>query len=220
MRAEFWGVGDGSFFDYNTVSKNRHIKYPMLPAKLASKLGNSKLVTIPQKQPGELRLLSADIALMSSKRNKNDATSIFINQLMPTKSGRYANNIVYCEANEGYHTDDEALLIRRLYDEFKCDYIVLDANGKPLPAYAVMRKMKCGRNGKAEMLTRVEGCVQRRSHTQRIGAEALVGNITRPRVRAVWISRQKDMLNLQEANCKSRGIKSPRDNKIDRSRRI
>jgi len=175
MKAEFWGIGDGSFFDYNTVSKNRHIKYPMLPAHLSSKLGNSKLVTIPPKQPGEKRLLSADIALMSSKRNKNDASSIFINQLMPTKSGRYANNIIYCESNEGFHTEDEALLIRRLYDEFQCDYIVLDANGNPLPACTVTCRMKRGRNGKAVTLTRVEGCAQRHGHTQRIGAEAHMG---------------------------------------------
>ncbi len=72
-----------------------------MPAELAAKLGNSKLVQITPKQNGEIRILSADIALMSSKKNKNDATSIFVNQLMPTKSGRYTNNIIYCEANEG-----------------------------------------------------------------------------------------------------------------------
>ena len=129
MRAEFWGVGDGSFFDYASVSKNRHIKYPMLPASMAAKLGNSNLIRIQPKQAGELRILSVDIALMSSKKNQNDAASLFINQLIPTKSGRYSNNIVYSENNEGYHTVDEALLIRRLYDEFQCDYIVLDSNG-------------------------------------------------------------------------------------------
>ena len=140
MKAEFWGVGDGSFFDYNTVSKNRHIRYPMLPASLAGKLNNSQLIRIQPKQPGEIRLLSADIALMSSKRNKNDATSIFINQLMPTKSGRYSNNIIYCEANEGFHTDDEALLIRKLYDEFQCDYIVLDTSGIGLGVFDALAR--------------------------------------------------------------------------------
>lgn len=135
MKAEFWGVGDGSFFDYATVSKNRHIKYPMLPAAMASKLGNSNLIRIQPKQLGEIRLLSVDVALMSSRRNNNDATSIFINQLMPTKSGRYTNNIVYCDVNEGWHTGDEALLVRRLYDEYQCDYIVLDANGVGLGVF-------------------------------------------------------------------------------------
>lgn len=135
MDAVFWGSGDGSFFDYNSVSKNRHIKYPMLPAKLASKLGNSALVKIPSKQNGEIRIISADIALMSSKKNKNDATAIFINQMMPTKAGKYTNNIVYADSSEGMHTDEQALMIRKLYDEFDCDYIVLDTNGIGLGVY-------------------------------------------------------------------------------------
>ena len=129
MDAIFWGAGDGSFFDYSTVSKNRQIKYAMLPSELSKKLGNDKRVVIPQKTNGEVRILSADIALMSSKKNNNDATAVFINQMMPSKSGRYMNNIVYCDTMEGMHTEDQALKIRKLYDEFRCDLIVLDANG-------------------------------------------------------------------------------------------
>lgn len=128
-RALWFGVGDDSFFDFASISKNRHIQYPMLPSRLAEKLGNNPKVRIPPKQNGEKRVLSADIALMSSKRNKNDATAVFINQLFPTKAGRYSENIVYCDAFEGLHTEDQALVIRKLYDEFDCDYIVLDCAG-------------------------------------------------------------------------------------------
>lgn len=135
MGAVFWGAGDGSFFDYAAISKNRHIKYPMLPKSLSDKLANNQLIRIPQKQNGEKRILSADIALMSSKKNNNDATAIFVNQLMPTKAGRYTSNIVYCDSYEGLRTDEQALIIRRLYDEFQCDYIVLDTNGVGLGCY-------------------------------------------------------------------------------------
>lgn len=135
MGAIFWGVGDGSFFDYGSISKNRHIKYPMLPRKLSEKLGNSGLVKIPPKVSGEKRILSADIALMSSKKHNNDATAIFINQMMPTKAGRYTSNIVYCDTYEGLRTDEQALIIRKLYDEFQCDYIVIDTNGVGLGCY-------------------------------------------------------------------------------------
>ena len=143
MDAMFWGAGDGSFFEYDSVSKNRHIKYPMLPASLAEKLAGSKnaaLVRIPPKQQGELRLLSADIALMSSKKHANDATAIFINQMVPTKSGRYTNNIVYTVSMEGVRGEDQALLIRKLYDEFDCDYIVLDTNGVGMTVYESLSK--------------------------------------------------------------------------------
>ena len=135
MEALWFGDEDGAFFDFNSISKNRRIKYPMLPDRYANMLGNSQRVKIPPKQNGEKRILSADIALMSSKKNNNDASAIFINQMLPTKSGRYTNNIVYCDAAEGLHTEDQALMIRRLYDEFSCDYIVIDTIGVGLGVY-------------------------------------------------------------------------------------
>ena len=133
--ALFYGSADGAFFDFNSISKNRRIKYPMLPDRLAIKLGNSHNVKIPPKQNGEIRILSADIALMSSRRNNNDASAIFINQMLPVKGSRYINNIVYCDTDEGMRTEDQALKIRSLYDEYACDYIVLDTNGVGLGVY-------------------------------------------------------------------------------------
>lgn len=101
----------------------------MLPSRFAQKLGNNPNVKIKQKEQGEIRILSADIALMSSKKHNNDATAIFINCLLPTKAGRYSSNIVYTESNEGLRTEEQALIIRRLFDEYACDYLVLDSNG-------------------------------------------------------------------------------------------
>lgn len=135
MEALWFGDEDGAFFDYNSISKNRHIKYPMMPDQQAAPLGYNQKITIPKKQNGEKRILSADIALMSSRRHNNDATAIFINQMVPTKAGRYVSNIVYCDVCEGLRTDDQALIIRKLYDEFSCDYLVLDANGLGLGVY-------------------------------------------------------------------------------------
>lgn len=133
--AIWYGNTDGSFFDYNSIAKNRRIKYPMLPAKLAAKLGNASQVKIQPKVNGNVRILSADIALMSSKKHNNDATSIFINELMPTKAGRCTSNIVYADSFEGLRTDDQALIIRKLFDEYSCDWLVLDTNGLGLGVY-------------------------------------------------------------------------------------
>lgn len=107
----------------------------MLPDKLAAKVNNSQNVKIQPKQNGEVRILSADIALMSSRKNNNDATAIFLNQLLPTKAGRFTSNIVYADACEGLRTDDQALLIRKLFDEYDCDYLVLDTSGLGLGVY-------------------------------------------------------------------------------------
>lgn len=129
MEAKFLGDEEGAFFDYTSIAKNRKIRFPMLPDRLSSKVGNSAKVRIPPKINGEKRIISADIALMPSTRNNNDATAIFINQLLPTKSGRYTSNIVYTDCVEGLHTQDQALMIRRLFDEYQCDYIALDCAG-------------------------------------------------------------------------------------------
>lgn len=133
--ALFYGSTEDAFFDYNSIAKNRRIKFPMLPSKLAQKLSGAQQFRIPPKTNGEVRILSADIALMSSKRHNNDATAIFINQLMPTKAGRYTSNIVYTESCEGLRTDDQALIIRKLFDEYSCDYLVLDTNGLGLGTF-------------------------------------------------------------------------------------
>lgn len=142
MEALWFGDEGGSFFDFNSISKNRRIPYPMLPEKYANIIGNHQKVKIPQKQNGEKRILSADIALMSSKKHNNDASAIFINQMLPSKTGRFTSNIVYSETFEGLHTEDQALVIRRLFEEFSCDYIVLDCTGLGLGVYDALVRDK------------------------------------------------------------------------------
>lgn len=128
MEAAFWGDADGSFFDFDSISKNRKLQYPMLPDDVAAILPDKRL-RIQPKQPGEKRILTVDIALMSSKRNKNDAAALFIDQLIPMRGRRYSNNIVYTETHEGMHTADLAMRIRKLFDMYDCDYIVIDGKG-------------------------------------------------------------------------------------------
>lgn len=140
MDSVFYGDSNGSFFGFDVVSRNRHIEYAMLPDSLSSKWPLATKLRITPKQPGEKRLLSADIALMATTRHKNDATAIFINQLLPTKAMRYSSNIVYTESNEGLHTEEQALRIRRLYEEYDCDYIVLDTRNIGLSIYDILAR--------------------------------------------------------------------------------
>lgn len=135
MEALWFGSNENAFFDFNDISKNRKIKYAMVPDDLAAKLNNASQIKIMPKQNGEIRILSADIALMSSKKHNNDATSIFINQMIPNKTGKYSSNIIYPDTNEGLRTDDQSLIIRKLFNEYQCDYLVLDCNGLGLGVY-------------------------------------------------------------------------------------
>ena len=49
--------------------------------------------------------------------------------MVPNSNGRYYNNIVYAETHEGETTQRQALRIRRLYEEYGIDYIVIDGKG-------------------------------------------------------------------------------------------
>lgn len=124
----FWGEAENAFFKFEDLNKSRRIKTAIYPREVYTQLPN-KIVTYKEKQSGEIRLLSADIAVMSSKRNKNDATAIFIVQLLPTSDNQYIRNVLYSEVYEGGHTEDQAMIIRRLYEQLDCDYIVIDTAG-------------------------------------------------------------------------------------------
>lgn len=128
------GSEEGGLYSYDDIAKLRKLKTPVYPSEY-SKLLVDKKASIPPAVIGEIRILSADIALMSSAKRDNDAASIFITQLLPTVSGRYVTNVIYTENVEGATTDDLALMIRRYFDEFECDWMVLDTNGSGIGIY-------------------------------------------------------------------------------------
>lgn len=130
MEALFYtGAADGCLYEYGEINPCRKIKYAFLPPHLSS-LVNDKRLKIPPKMHNEVRILSADIALMAStKGNNNDATSIFINQLLLNDNGKSINNIIYGQNNEGLRTEEQALIIRKLYDQYSCDALVIDTRG-------------------------------------------------------------------------------------------
>lgn len=137
MSCIWLGEEAGGLYSYDDISKLRKLKLPFYPSKY-NKLLADKKANIPPAMMDEVRILSADIALMSSAKRDNDAASIFITQLKPTTSGRYMTNVVYTENIEGATTDDLALLIRRYFDEFECDWLVLDTNGSGMGCYDML----------------------------------------------------------------------------------
>lgn len=183
MEAMFFGSDDGAFFDFESISRNRRLRYPWMPENRARLLAGNKNISIPKKEQGEIRILSADIALMSSKKNHNDATAIFINQMLKGKTNRYVNSIVYADSYEGLKTEEQALIIRKMFDEFDCDYLVLDTNGRNARLYGDIQNEVRKKSGRLKLLIRVEGYVQKHSHTQRIQVETVIQNIIPARVR-------------------------------------
>lgn len=125
----FIGESEDALFDFNVLKDRRILKDALRPLEYY-KLNNIK---IPEKKKGEIRVLSLDIALMSSKRRSNDASAFIIHSAIPTPSHNYMDNVVFIDTQEGLVTDDLGLLAMRYYYQYDCDYIVVDGKGVGIP---------------------------------------------------------------------------------------
>ena len=132
----WFGDTDGSFFTYDDISKRRKLQTAIYP-NFNSKNKNEK---VPDLVLNERRILSVDVALMASKKQNNDASSIIINSALPTNNNSYISNIVYLENHEGLTTDELALIVRRLYHYYKCTDLVIDTNGQGLGLFDALIK--------------------------------------------------------------------------------
>lgn len=143
MEMECLGFGDteGSLFQYDDVAKNRILKNAVYPTHI-SELFNNKFGKIPDLAYNERRILSVDVALLASKKQNNDAASIWINSALPTSENKYKSNFIYMENHEGLHTNDLALIVRRYFDMYKCTDLVLDVKGLGVGVYdALVREI-------------------------------------------------------------------------------
>ena len=72
---------------------------------------------------------------MSSKAQRNDSTAIILFRLIQD-GNRYRREVVYIETiNHTIADDDLAVRIKQLYEDFECDYVVMDTNGIGLGVY-------------------------------------------------------------------------------------
>ena len=134
MECLWYGDTDGSFFNYEDISKNRILKNAVYPSYLCSNI-NDKKCKIPDLAQNEKRILSVDIALLASKKQNNDAASIIINSALPTSNKHYISNIIYMENHEGLRTNELASIVRRLFDMFKCTDLVIDGKSMGIGIY-------------------------------------------------------------------------------------
>lgn len=126
----FWGDTGEEFFAYDDIAKQRVLENAYPPIEIVM---NGKIkVDAPDFRCK--RLLSVDVALMqSTKKKRNDASSFMINDLKITSDNKYISNFTMMKNYEGLTADELILFIFRYYYYYKCDYIVIDANGIGMP---------------------------------------------------------------------------------------
>lgn len=121
----FYGAADDALFSFEDVNARRVIAEGLRPLEFY----RDNNLRVPEKQPGELRVLSVDVALLASRKHNNDASALMIHSALPTPSHAYLDNIVYIDTQEGLITDELGLLIMRYFYQYDCDYIALDTAG-------------------------------------------------------------------------------------------
>ena len=120
-----------AFFTYDILNQCQVLKnafYPRTGEDVVNKVKNR--FAIP-KQPKEIRVISADIAMIDRKANDNSVFSCL--RVFPERIevGEKVYNdfrikIPYLEGQRGERADKQAIRIRQLMADFGADYIVLD----------------------------------------------------------------------------------------------
>lgn len=128
MGAMFYGENENAFFKYEDLQRNRTITAPIFPKTFYGLIKDGKF-KYKNKGLGEIRILSCDIAGMAGA--DNDASAYSILSLIPNARG-YERRLVYMESMTGGHTTTQSIRIRQLYEDFDCDYLVLDTQSMGL----------------------------------------------------------------------------------------
>lgn len=126
MECLWYGESEKAFFSYEELDNARQISKPLYPRSICQKFHKLKSMQYRPKQPGEVRLLCIDVALMGGR--KNDASCFSVIQLFQNGT-QYQRELTYMCMMESAHTLDQALHVFRLYYDLDCDYIVIDAQG-------------------------------------------------------------------------------------------
>lgn len=119
MEARWWGESESAFFNFKKIDVNRKVTQAFYPREVTDNVNFDN----PQKERGEKRILSVDVARMGGA--SNDASVFSLIRLVP-KNRQYERQLVYMQDMEGQDYLTQAVRIRQLYEDFEVDYIVLD----------------------------------------------------------------------------------------------
>ena len=140
MQSKFYGESEKAFFKFTDLERNRVLPKVIYPRKYYEILKNKDFKYIP-KEEGEVRIISCDISSMDSTKGNNDNSVFTIGRLIPSKNKlTYDKHIVYIHTMEGGRSDTQALEIRRLYEQYDCDYIVIDTQSFGLSIFDELSK--------------------------------------------------------------------------------
>ena len=141
-----------AFFTYSMLKQNQNYKRPFYPRTALDYRSGKRNPYAIAKTPGEIRLISCDLAFITNSKNDNSVFSCI--RLLPEnvshKSGDgdevifdngYRMIVPYLEAIQGGETQKQAVRIRELFDDFDADYIVLDGRNAGITIYDLLARV-------------------------------------------------------------------------------
>lgn len=141
-----------AYFTYTMLQKNQRCKKAFYPRQHADVRMNKKNQYDIPKQPGEIRIVSCDMAFVENKHNDNSIFSCM--RLLPEYATYnrndtsvvnvnmgYRRTVPYLESVQGGDTTKQALRIRQLFEDFHADYIVLDTRNAGIAIYDMLAKV-------------------------------------------------------------------------------
>ena len=129
----------GSYFTYSMLMNNQVLTQVFYPSSDEEfKYRKNRKLKYAEKQDGEVRVISCDIAFVAGEENDNSIYSCIRGIPEITKYDRgndvsieiergYKRKYPYIESNQIGDTTKQAIRIRQLYEDFDADYIVIDA---------------------------------------------------------------------------------------------
>ncbi|ETT49340.1 hypothetical protein BSK66_26710 [Paenibacillus odorifer] len=140
MGCVFWGESEKAFYklDHLTLNRTNTIKpfYPLSNLEYISNKSNKKsrdeYKSRIKKMNGEIRIISVDVAMMGGNNNDNTIFTCF--RLIP-KENRFIRFVPYIDSLNGQHSETQAIHLKRLYDDFEADYVIMDTQGNGLSLY-------------------------------------------------------------------------------------
>lgn len=141
-----------AYFTYGMLQQNQRSKKPFYPRTAEDfRLGRKNPYAI-QRQSGEIRIVSCDMAFVQGRKNDNSIFSCI--RALPENiryqreesddleiSNGYRRIVPYLESIQGGDSLKQALRIRQLYEDFDADYIVLDARNGGINIYDLLARV-------------------------------------------------------------------------------
>ena len=135
-----------SFYTLEMLRQNQNLIKPFYPRTAEDYISSHRKMTSMPKQPGEIRVVACDIAMVNRTGNDNSVSTCMrlFPEVVDEETGvaqDFRIQIPYLEGYKGVETQKQAINIRRLYEDFEADYIVLDIRNSGIAIFDSLAKV-------------------------------------------------------------------------------